>query len=447
MRNLLRNAVIVVVVVVIAIWSIIPPEKNLRLGRDLAGGVSLVYAVDVGPNEDAGATLSAVIGVLKERVDPTGLLEIAMVAQGNDRIEISMPLPSDLVKRLRAEFEERLREVTGPRLTEQDVRALVELPEPRRSERADELAAGDVARRQLLARLAAAHDARTAARAAYATAQEKADAATANLERARAEPVPDPRFVELNELAFRQASTAADQAAFDAARAEDEFDRALAESRSIAVSETELRRALSLSDEAERLRDTQTGEVVELPSPRREALDRIRTQHPDAAARIDAVIAAWDRYQQERRTLDDPQDLVRLLRGAGVLNFRIAVRSSSAEVPGLRTAFRKDGPRGQRLDRHGWYKINKIANWYDNVQGLRRLRELGGADFFAEMDFVVEEWDGQYYMLLHDSPGLRLTEGDGEWRLTGASVSRDDYGRPAISFTLDQLGGRRMGEL
>ncbi len=95
MRHLVRTAILVVVVMAIFTISIFPPEKNLRLGKDLSGGVSLVYSLAIGPGEDSASTIARTIDVLKRRVDPDGLFEIAMVAQGRDRIEITMPLPNE----------------------------------------------------------------------------------------------------------------------------------------------------------------------------------------------------------------------------------------------------------------------------------------------------------------------------------------------------------------
>src|SRR5437762_10990537 len=115
MRSLIRTGIIIFVTIAIAIWSIIPPEKKLRLGRDLSGGVSLVYTVQVKPG-DPPDVVAKVIDVLKKRIDPNGLSEIAMVKQGQDRIEITMPLPSPKVKKLKQDFENELSSLQGASL-------------------------------------------------------------------------------------------------------------------------------------------------------------------------------------------------------------------------------------------------------------------------------------------------------------------------------------------
>ena len=71
--------------------------------------------------------------------------------------------------------------------------------------------------------------------------------------------------------------------------------------------------------------DDDNDEPYLIDSPRKKAIKAAqRSRHPNEHATIDAVIAKYDTYRDERNTLDDPSDLVRLLQGSGVLEFRIA---------------------------------------------------------------------------------------------------------------------------
>ncbi|MBC7835452.1 MAG: protein translocase subunit SecD [Phycisphaerales bacterium] len=447
MRNLVRNAIILIVATLLAVFAIVPPEKTLRRGKDLAGGVSLIYSVDVRSNENASEVLSRVIEVLKERVDPKGLLEISLVAQGNDRIEITMPLPSKRVKNLRAEFEKTLNEAAAGWVDRDQLAELLLLPTEDRSARFAQLAGADTARQAALASVASAHDAMAGARQAYLAEQEIVKTLRADLDAAKADPATDPRVLEIQQLTLDQARKRADDTAFAAAQAEAAYDGAMDDAASAAISVAEMRRILRLADEPERLFDQGTDEMVELPSPRAEALERIKNTNATAAAAVERVVANWKSYQSERSTLDDPQDLIRLLKGAGVLNFRIAVASNALDLTTLREQFREAGPKGFQNERYAWFKINKISNWYNDVQGLRSLRELGGAAFFANVGYVVEEYDGEYFMLLWDVTGSRLTESDGAWSLERSFQTVDELGRPAIGFAMDQLGAKRLGQL
>jgi preprotein translocase subunit SecD len=106
MSSLWKRILLQVVVLAACAWFIWPPEKQIRYGRDLAGGISLVYNVQVGPGEDSTSVVGRVIDAVKERIDPKGVMEIAVTQLGAERIEITMPLPGDAVKKLRQEFDQ-----------------------------------------------------------------------------------------------------------------------------------------------------------------------------------------------------------------------------------------------------------------------------------------------------------------------------------------------------
>ena len=42
------------ILLALAVWAIVPPDTKLRKGKDLAGGATLTYSVDVKPGEDTG---------------------------------------------------------------------------------------------------------------------------------------------------------------------------------------------------------------------------------------------------------------------------------------------------------------------------------------------------------------------------------------------------------
>ena len=68
------------------------------------------------------------------------------------------------------------------------------------------------------------------------------------------------------------------------------------------------------------------------PIPERvQQLTGISQSDVQDAPPLEAVAAAYDAYAGKRKGFDDPEDLMRLLRGAGVLEFRIAVRAKSPE--------------------------------------------------------------------------------------------------------------------
>lgn len=449
MRNLWLNSLIIVVLAAIAVVAVTPPQEKIRLGKDLAGGVSLTYSVDIKPGDVD--TMPRVVEVIKERLDPNGVLEISVVAVGADRIEITMPLPTAKVKGLREEFEKTLAAFGGVELSADEANRAMRMEAQRRDAELARLAGDDRARLDALRRAAGIFD-------ELATERPLLDEALRAVEQIRtlidadlaAGGSPDsPQVLEWQAAMMRAqqaVSVQIDKVAPLELEYEAERDAALAGGLTAA----EVRRALSLSNRAERMK-SETGRIIELPSPRKVALDAIREKHTDAKtiAALENSIAKWNEYEANRRTLDDPSDLIRMLRGAGVLDFRITV--APGEYPNeleARNRLRLGGPAAYRSGDAKWYKINKIRGWVQNAEDLERLADPEtAAAFFAERQFIAEKFRGEFYLLCWDRRGLRLTSEEGDWAIRNAYQGQDNFGRPAIDFRMDALGAAKLGDL
>ncbi|MBX3367118.1 MAG: protein translocase subunit SecD [Phycisphaeraceae bacterium] len=418
MRHILRNAIFSLAILVIAVSAIFPVDKNIRLGKDLRGGVSLVYAVQIRPGDDARDVLNRTIEVLKNRVDPNGMMEISMTAQGRDRIEVTMPLPGERVKQLAAAYEAKLAAVRARMVTAADVDRLARLAPTERASEIARLSAGDSAQAARLERAAAAFDAASTSRE--------------SLRRAEAEGRPES---ELDDLAAGVAA------------GEREYESARAETVRANLSAEDIRQALSLSNRTRTLQG-EDGTFVTLPSPRARALTRIRELHPEAGSQLDEVLAAYATLESERRTLDDSSDLKRLLRGAGVLSFRIVCDvGEHPSEQSLREELRRIGPRNAKAPDAGWYKINQLENWYQNIAQQRAMEQDPASYFAIQRGMVAEAYDGEVYVLCWNTRTTRLTQEDGPWGVASAFASQDDIGKPAISFVMDARGAVRLGDL
>lgn len=418
MSKIIRNALITIAVLAFMGFSIFPPERQLRLGKDLSGGVSLTYTVQVAPGEDSKSVLARTIDVLKRRVDPQGLSEISMVAQGRDRIEITMPLPNEAVKKKKAAYEDALNALSRSAINPAAFEQMMRSPAAEREQRLAALAGSNAQRRELIQKAVTAYDESVAATAAFQAAQEKGVGE-----------------VELDALVEK------------AAQADLRFEEAREKVLQSALSGAEVRRVLQLSDAPRSIFDSQTNERITLPSPREKGLSRLREAHPEFDAELDEIQRLYADYAGSRRSLDDPADLQRLIRNAGVLTFRItAAPGDHPEETRLRQELRDRGPRNVRSTDARWYKINQVDNWYDSVQQLQLL-EQSPQQFFAQSGYVGEEYDGEYYLLAWDTPQTRLTPAEGDWRVAGAQEGRDELGRPSISFVMDTAGALKLGNL
>lgn len=429
MRILLRNLILTVAVLLLCAWSVYPPETKLRLGKDLAGGVSLIYSVQIKPGERD--VIPRMIDVLKQRIDPDGLSEISIVQQGRDRIEITMPLPNERVKRLKAAFDAAVREIGTVQFDAARFEQVMRLAPAERQAEVDRLTAAFPARAEAITRSVRLYDEAVTARAAVSDLQARIKAA-----RAATPPPPelDAMVADLDGLVAR------------AADAEIAYDAARKAAVGTPLSEFDVRRAVSLSNQPRSLRG-KDGTIVRMESPREQALNRIRSQHPEFKPQLDKVLAAWESYAKERRQLDDPADLRRLLAGAGVLTFRITVAANThPEEDRLRRELRERGPKGVRSADAHWYRVNRIENWYDSTDQLQFLID-DPAGFFRARGFVGDLYDGEYYMLCWDTPGSRLTNAEGDWSVSNASPSTDQLGRPAIAFQMSPTGAGLLGDL
>ena len=106
-QNLGRKTILILALLVGAVLSIVLPEEPFRYGLDLQGGTRLVYKLDwdqalaegkISEAEyaDQATLLSNTLDILRERVDPNGVLEASFIAQGTDRFVIEIPSTANI---------------------------------------------------------------------------------------------------------------------------------------------------------------------------------------------------------------------------------------------------------------------------------------------------------------------------------------------------------------
>ena len=430
MQHIGRRTFFIVLLLLIFASAIIPPEK-IRLGKDLRGGTTLVYQLEIDPGEDASQVVTNTIDVLKDRVDPNGLYEISIVPQGRDRLEITMPLPSKEMQQLKGHFEEALNEFAQVGLTRAVVVAAMELSGTQREEKIIELGGGNARRLELLHAAATAFD-------TYKVARSATDAVIAQSGQDSDEAI----NAALEELPLRRAADVAITAVLNASPDPDEIRLALEKPRT----------ARTLFDKA-------TGTRQQAPSPRERAIESLKKRYPEVADQIQEVVVRHDEYLAKRTTLDDPSDLKRLLADAGELSFRITVDAKGgtragkplAEIEEIRRKLRDEGPQRGGSGDARWFKLNKIESWYDDLQREQALYAdpVGYFASYGQDGYVVEEFSGEFWMLCWDTPGTRLVQRQdaGQWGVASAFQGVDQLGRPAISFVMDAPGAALLGRL
>ncbi|MBM4105389.1 MAG: protein translocase subunit SecD [Phycisphaerae bacterium] len=420
MSKLVFKFLLIAAVTAFCVWEIFPIDQQIRLGKDLRGGVSLTYAVNV-PEGSGEEVLTQVIEVLKDRVNPQGVLDISMEPQGADRIEVVMPLPNAAVRALQLGFRDTLADLlrcTNIRPAELDA-ALTE------------------------GTLATTHACLAAAETLQALQKEHDD-----LREAR---------IALQEAVLAQAdptviSGLEDRVVDGEIRLERQRSallRPLPEPRILRMLALDQTKPVQLDAEGRRI-DGPDGQPLRDPSPREEALAALEAEYPGQRDRIAAVVASYDDYASKRTGLDDPEDLKRLLRGAGVLEFRLAVDPEAPEgvnVEDMRKQLAERGPRNTDSVIARWFEVHDLKQWYDDPAQLQAL-QADPAAYFARRDLVAGEKDGRYYVLLYVIPSKSMTHAaDRPWSIRNAGRTRDELGRTAVAFAMDQGGAAQLGAL
>lgn len=474
MQNMGWKLAFILVLLAGCIWAAVPPEDKIHLGKDLRGGVSLIYRVNIDPRTDnKTAVLTQTISVLQERVNPTGVLDITMQPMGVDRIEIVMPLPSEKVKALRDDYERVLESLlAGAEIPPGELASTIRLGTA--VERFGGQPGTD--RYSSIQALQDAFDARQVAQSEY-------DAALAEvLAKPEIASLAQDSGVTMNQIerALRggraarlfggEAGTPAHEALTAAqvtlrplstalARANRDYDRNKSEVQRLSLDRTRVVRTLQMPTEPVILKDEQTGEdqtddkgkPIFGPSQREEALARLKDQFSNLQAKIEDLVVKYDEFQAQRTGFDDPEDLKRLLRGAGVLEFRISVMSNKPQginIEDFRTQLQEVGPENVDSSLAKWFEINDLKQWYKDPAQLAELEADPAAYFAKYRGLVGDRKDGKYYMLIYTSPAKSLThDSDRPWKIERAYIDADRLGRASVSFALDQVGGQLMGRL
>src|SRR5262249_48899500 len=184
---------------------------------------------------------------------------------------------------------------------------------------------------------------------------------------------------------------------------------------------------------------------------REKTLAKIKEEHPALASNIQATIDAYEEWRHQRGkggALDDPSDLQRLLRGAGVLEFRLLAEPDPADPHKFDRYIdnlQKHGPRKLQEDTMGWFPIED-PNYFFKTKDI----EKEFARVKVSPYYVVEKYGDKYYVLAHLEDNKTLAQnpqGGSDWQLKAAVPTRDQEGRPAVSFTLDEKGGSKFRKL
>ena len=280
--------------------------KGLKPGIDLAGGTTLVYDVLVPQGRDAEEVIGDTIAVQRNRVDPTGTKNLVWRPEAGNRLSVTMAQAKPIVGELRKNAEDARRALLTAALDPGALDSAVALEDAEQREQAfKKLAGEDEALLGQMRELRESIERRDRLNQEYRALE-------AQYREAEAAPAAEDEPAATQPDAARQQNLADLRAELDRVTtafldARDAYDARRAAILADTISPAEIDRVLALSD-------TINPPFVTV-SPRAQAFTELRERHPNQVAEIDALQQATAQYEQVKGPLDDPQDLIALLRG------------------------------------------------------------------------------------------------------------------------------------
>ena len=449
-KNSTWKIVLIVVLTAVAIWTLYPPDERLKGGIDLVGGTSLIYEIDTQELEGAETRdLSGkMITVLRRRIDPANIQNLIWRPQGNTRFEIQMPLSSPKSREKRQYFDQKLTELLAQNVNPAMILRSLREEGEQRDKDFEKFAEGSLQKQQILSELAAAYEQRQGLRTQRdgLVNQLKMAESAIGMTGLNLDEIKSLRndWVLLNDEELKKAviefigsdrnADLLSKYVSAYSRWADIVDKLTDQETGQNVLFEKAKRSLSKLS----LTKEQMELVLDLPeeSPKRIRLvEELKTEFADREELIDEVIIAFDQYRPFRGRLDDPKDLQRMLKGAGVLGFRILPTTtdggklSSDKIEAYKETLREKGPKFASDVQYIWCEIEDFEKWKTS-------------------DSVVAEFGNKHYVLASNKKDETLLNNpEKPWKLKRASVGRDRMGRMAIDFMLDDRGGAKFSKI
>lgn len=408
--NRLYKWLLIVGMVAVSLMMLYPPGRKLKGGIDLVGGTSLLYDIDTsGLSSDEQRDLSSrVMRILKDRVDPKGQMNLEWRPVGHARLEVRLPRPPAEALARREAYNQTVAQITALNLKRREVEEALNAPADQRDAALAKLQRGVAEREPLLKALGDAY-------ANYTTAQQGSD-------------------TTIRETASK------------------EYEAALAKVLASSLPITRLNDILSLATG-----DKRTEEINKLGNefPSYNAGD----EGSPTGKLLTKAASAYDAWSENKADLEDPSDLKRRLRGAGVLEFRILAERepSSPEYTADPAKPTTRQPIQKYVDQLAKFgpkpKAGDLYRWLPVQDHLKFTGSKTPEEFLAKKDFgpILSEYTGRWYVLVHHGSeyGMLQAPGKGKsWSLKHAFPDRNALtGENVVSFGLDARGGRLFGDL
>jgi SecD/SecF fusion protein len=454
-RNLSWKFILITGLVVLACWTLYPPNQTLKQGIDLGGGTSLIYEIDTKglTSEGKRGLAERMITVLRRRIDPANIQNLVWRPLGSARFEIQMPLASKEARDKRQDYEIALNNLLADNITTAAILRSVEKQADQRAENFARFAGDSNDRMKILDDFAKIYDLRKELQkqrddlaAQLKTPESLIKMAGFNLDDIQTK-VPDWAKLDPNDpnaLKSALLSYPGAEGNLDLLTRYTDTYRKWAEVVDKLTDpdpETGVNAKYALAIQSLHklnLSQDQINAVLEMSkkeSKRRiGAIDELKKEFPERSTKIDQVVKAYDEYFPFRGRLDDPADIQRMLKGAGILEFRILPTEGHPDVDMAKMrqyveTLKTKGPKYASDNQYVWLEIENPSDF----------RAGDGSGRPA----LVAQFGGKSYVLASNKKDEAVlhTGQTKDWRLVRSSPGNDQQGRRAIDFELDERGG------
>ncbi len=390
--NLLSRFILIFGAIALALFCIF--SNGLKGGIDLSGGTDLIYQLNVPPGYKGDPNILAqqVISVLRRRVDPGNVHNLVWRVLAGERIEIQMPLASTASRQAQSNYQKLVDKLLADNIMPSQIGSAMALSGNQRQAQIKILAQGIPQRLTLLQTLATRYDALAAAR--------KVAGRFAN----------DPQNMPAHDIALLNNTTAAYQ--------------------------NTLQKVLAFNVNVQHLANLLSSTYGRKNPQAQAALSDLIKRHVDREKLILQIQTAYQQVRLHSAGLDSPQELERMLRGAGVLDFRITVNPQNAGAQRALAQLATKGPHnGYTPAGTAWFEVDPRDG-----KDILRSRQL----------YPVGEYEGQHYILLYTNSARALTHGTSRahWQVSNAQLQTDPQtGELAVGFNLDTVGAAYMRAL
>jgi SecD/SecF fusion protein len=445
-KKLTLKLLLVVVVTALFAWRIYPPSQTLRQGLDLQGGTSLIYAIDTTglSAADQKDVAQRLVPILRKRIDPDNIQNLVIRPQGFSRIEIQMPLATKDVQQRRSSYDAAVDKVQTGNINISLVERAVTLPEAERKSQIESLSGGSAAKKKIIDDFATAYDNLNRLKA-------KSESSAARLEKIAEQLSKTGVNTDVVKAMSSTWSTMEGKALTDAilkqmpkdanslsaiksyvAAYKDWADMVNAMTTSATGANDQYRTARASLEKLNINFDLIRQTILELPAGSGERGDRIKqlvAAFPERRADIEQLVKAYDDYRTVRGRLDDPEDLRRILKGVGVLEFRILPQTTGPKaMEATEIALRK-----QNLDTYGPAKASDSKYVWEEIENPKEWKVS---------DSITHKFGEKEYVLASNLPDEQMLQTGKEraWQLERAYPDYDQSGRRSIGFKLNERG-------